>query len=177
MGELIRTSFETKLGSAVALFDESSLVYFTIHGPGVKYDIPRILKAAPKGFQISDSTHPLSERLEAELEAYFRGDLREFSIPYTLYGTSHQKTVWQLLAGIPYGETVTYKVLAERAGIASFRAVGTMVGLNPIPILLPCHRIVRADKRIGCFSCAQGTDTKRFLLELEGAEGFILNPA
>jgi len=153
----------------MALFDESSLVYFTIHGPGVKYGVPRILKAAPKGLQIADGTHPLSEQLEAELKAYFLGELREFKVPYTLHGTAHQKAVWQLLAGIPYGETVTYKVLAEQAGIASFRAVGTMVGLNPIPILLPCHRVVRADKKIGCFSCAQGTDTKRFLLELEGA--------
>jgi len=164
MTNLIRTTFDTQLGPAQALFCGDALVHFTIHGPGVKYGVPRALQS----YQVAKGTHPLSEQLEAELDLYFRGELRGFTMPFELHGSEHQKRVWLLLAQIPYGETVTYKELAARAGIGSFRAVGTMVGLNPIPILLPCHRVVRTDGRIGEFSCAQGTDTKRFLLGLEG---------
>ena len=166
MEKLIRTSFNTHLGPARALFLGEELVHFAIPGPGVKYGVPRALE----GVRIIDGTHPLSALLEAELESYFRGSLYTFTIPFALHGSPHQKSVWLQLAEIPYGETITYKTLAHRVGVNSFRAVGTMVGLNPIPILLPCHRVVRADGRIGEFSCAQGTPTKRFLLDLEGGE-------
>ncbi len=102
------------------------------------------------------------------LSAYFSGTPVSFDIPvHSPTGTVFQRRVWQLMTEIPYGATKSYGDLAAALGSAA-RAVGTACGANPIPILVPCHRVVAANGRLGGFSGHHGPDTKRRLLILEG---------
>lgn len=112
--------------------------------------------------------HPVLQRAAAQLREYFAGTRRQFDLPLAPAGTPFQRHVWQTLASIPYGETITYRELAARTGRPSAsRAVGAANGRNPLPIVLPCHRVIGADGSLTGFG--GGLPTKRFLLELEGA--------
>jgi methylated-DNA-[protein]-cysteine S-methyltransferase len=104
-----------------------------------------------------------------QLEAYFDGDLVEFDLPLDLLGTSFQRRCWLALASIPYGQTVSYGEQARRIGLGSdsARAVGAANGQNPLPIVLPCHRVIGANGSLTGFGAGLGV--KRFLLEHEGA--------
>jgi len=101
-----------------------------------------------------------------ELGEYFGGKRRVFSVPLALHGTDFQRSVWQALLGIPYGETISYGELARRVGSAP-RAVGLANGSNPVPVIVPCHRVIGADGSLTGFG--GGLPIKRALLELEGA--------
>jgi methylated-DNA-[protein]-cysteine S-methyltransferase len=101
-----------------------------------------------------------------QLEEYFAGERREFSLPLRPVGTPFQKIVWSALRSIPYGATVSYGELARRIGRPSAsRAVGAANGANPLPIIVPCHRIIGADRSLTGFG--GGLETKRFLLAHE----------
>lgn len=104
-----------------------------------------------------------------ELERYFAGTITRFQVPLDpLEGTPFQRQVWATLQAIPYGETRSYKWLAGQVGApAGFRAVGAANGRNPLPIVVPCHRVVNVDGRLGGYG--SGLDNKRWLLRLEGA--------
>ena len=110
--------------------------------------------------------------LRRDLSAYFAGSLREFTVPVVLRGTAFQERVWRGLLGIPYGEVVTYAGLAERIGAyGASRAVGHANGLNRIALVVPCHRVVNADGRVGGYG--GGLWRKQALLDLErGARKF-----
>ena len=102
----------------------------------------------------------------AQLNAYFDGTLREFDLRLGLAVTEFQAQVLAELRGIPYGETRTYGDIAVRIGRPkAVRAVGAANGSNPLPIVIPCHRVVGADGKLTGFG--GGLDTKRFLLDLE----------
>lgn len=111
---------------------------------------------------------PLLAEARRQLDAYFDGRLRRFSLPLAAAGTAFQRTVWAALADIPYGETRTYGDIAAGLGSAA-RAVGGACARNPIPIVIPCHRVLGAGGRLTGYSGADGTATKRVLLALEGA--------
>lgn len=103
-----------------------------------------------------------------QLDAYFAGDLTEFDLPLTLDGTEFQNQVWRNLATIPYGQTASYGEMAKKAGRPkASRAVGAANGSNPLPIVLPCHRVIGSTGALTGFG--GGMDTKKFLLKLEGA--------
>jgi methylated-DNA-[protein]-cysteine S-methyltransferase len=104
-----------------------------------------------------------------QLEAYFAGTLTEFDVPLDLDGTDFQRRCWLALATIPYGQTVSYGEQARRLGLGpdAARAVGAANGQNPVPIVLPCHRVIGADGSLTGFG--GGLHRKRFLLEHEGA--------
>ena len=109
------------------------------------------------------------EAAAGQLDEYFGGERREFDLPLDLTGTDFQKDAWRALASVPYGETRSYGEQAEAIGRpGAFRAVGAANGRNPIPVILPCHRIVGADGSLTGF--AGGLDTKRRLLNLEQAQ-------
>lgn len=115
-----------------------------------------------------EGDHPLLRLAAAQLREYFAGTRRTFDLPLAPDGTAFQRRVWQALATIPYGQTVSYAELASRVGKPSAsRAVGAANGRNPLPIVLPCHRVIGADGSLTGFG--GGLPTKRFLLELEGA--------
>ncbi|MEZ5246205.1 MAG: methylated-DNA--[protein]-cysteine S-methyltransferase [Acidimicrobiales bacterium] len=112
---------------------------------------------------------PALEAAAAQLAEYFEGHRREFDIPLDLHGTEFQKAAWMALAAVPYGETRSYGEQADAIGRpGAFRAVGAANGRNPVPVILPCHRIVGADGSLTGF--AGGLDTKRRLLNLEQAQ-------
>lgn len=103
-----------------------------------------------------------------QLGAYFAGELRDFELCVAPAGTPFQLEVWHALASVPYGSTVTYQALAARVGRPrGARAVGQAVARNPLLILVPCHRVLPADGRLGGF--ASGPECKAALLQLEGA--------
>jgi methylated-DNA-[protein]-cysteine S-methyltransferase len=104
-----------------------------------------------------------------ELEAYFAGELRQFSIPLAPVGTPFQLDVWNALRAIPYGETRSYGQLAERIGRPSaVRAVGAANGANPLPIVVPCHRVIGSNGSLTGFG--GGLPLKQALLALERGE-------
>ena len=106
------------------------------------------------------------------LRDYFRGVPTSFSdLALDLRGTEFQRAVWRAVAEIPYGRVSTYKEIAARVGRPrAYRAVGNAVGRNRLMIVVPCHRVVRADGRIGGFG--GGVEVKRYLLRLEGLDRF-----
>jgi O-6-methylguanine DNA methyltransferase len=109
----------------------------------------------------------LLPQLKRELQEYFAGTRKQFTLPRARLGTTFQEAVWDALTSIPYGETLSYRMLAELVGRpAAARAVGNAVGANPFLILVPCHRIIRADGGLGGFSA--GVDAKLILHRIEG---------
>lgn len=112
--------------------------------------------------------HPLLRQTQAQLDAYFAGRLQVFDLPLAPHGTAFQRQVWQALAQIPFGQTWSYVQLARRVGRpTASRAVGAANGRNPLPIVLPCHRVIGANGALTGFG--GGLPTKAFLLTLEGA--------
>jgi methylated-DNA-[protein]-cysteine S-methyltransferase len=102
----------------------------------------------------------------AQLSAYFNGELQEFSLPLALEGTVFQHTVWSALRRIPYGSTTTYGALAASLGVpGAARAVGSANRLNPLAIVVPCHRVIGSDGRLTGY--AGGLERKSFLLAHE----------
>lgn len=110
---------------------------------------------------------PLLDEAERQLREYFAGERRTFDLPLANDGTEFQRKVWGELRRIPYGETATYGEVARRLGYEPVvsRAVGAANGANPLPIVVPCHRVVGADGSLTGY--AGGAERKRVLLELE----------
>ncbi|CJD11143.1 O6-methylguanine-DNA methyltransferase [Streptococcus pneumoniae] len=114
-------------------------------------------------------SHPILDPVIACLDAYFKGKSRNLSdLPLAPIGTDFEKRVWDYLQGIPYGQTVTYGQIAKDLQVASAQAIGGAVGRNPWSILVPCHRVLGADKRLTGY--AAGVEKKAWLLEHEGAD-------
>jgi methylated-DNA-[protein]-cysteine S-methyltransferase len=115
------------------------------------------------------STEPLFLAVEAQLDAYFAGELERFGLPLAPRGTAFQRSVWEALLEIPYGGTTTYSELAGAIGRPSAcRAVGAANGRNPLPVIVPCHRVIGAAGALTGY--AGGLERKRRLLALEAAK-------
>ena len=113
-----------------------------------------------------NSNKPILLETEKQLSEYFKEDRKVFSIKLDPIGTEFQLTVWNKLLQIPYGETISYQELASRIGKKNAsRAVGNANGKNPIPIIIPCHRVIRKNGSFGGY--AGGLKVKKYLLELE----------
>jgi len=114
---------------------------------------------------VETGTYPLIEEAASEISEYLSGSRRDFTVPVAPEGTAFQRDVWEALQDIPYGSTATYGRIAEEIGRpGSARAVGTACGANPIPLIIPCHRVV-ASNGIGGYS--GGLSIKRKLLAME----------
>ncbi len=112
------------------------------------------------------SAHPHLDALARQLREYFAGKRRDFAVPLALAGTPFQERVWRRLLDVPYGETISYDELARRTGCeGGQRAVGRANGDNRLAVVVPCHRVVRADGGLGGYG--GGLERKRRLLELE----------
>ena len=111
--------------------------------------------------------HPVLRAVREQIDAYFAGELNEFSVPLAPRGTSFQEGVWDALLTIPYGVLSTYGDMAVQVGLprAKARAVGGAVGRNPISIIVPCHRVIGQSGSLTGY--AGGLDRKRYLLALE----------
>jgi O-6-methylguanine DNA methyltransferase len=109
---------------------------------------------------------PLSAEVYRQLQEYFAGKRTVFTVPYTCNGTSFQQAVWAQIAKIPYGQTVTYKDIAQAIGKPrAFQATGRAVGANPLAIIIPCHRVVGSKGELTGY--AFGLEMKKSLLNLE----------
>ncbi len=125
------------------------------------------------GFEMIPGTNGHLDQLESELEMYFKGDLKNFSVPLDLKGTPFQTAVWDQLLGIPYGETRSYGDIARLVGKPrAVRAVGRANGDNCLAIVVPCHRVIQADGNLRGYG--GGLWRKRRLLDLERGHRQVL---
>jgi methylated-DNA-[protein]-cysteine S-methyltransferase len=146
------TTIDTPIGPLLAACDADGRL------SGLWFD-----RAPAAGWERDDGAFTL---LREQLDSYFAGDLRAFDLPLAAGGTPWQRSVWQALMAIPYGQTVSYGDLAGRLGHpAAARAVGAANGRNPISVIVPCHRLVGA--RGALTGYAGGIDRKRWLIAHE----------
>ena len=144
-----RLTLDTPTGP-VTVTEEDGAILAVTWGGGGRDDSPLLLEAAQ------------------QLQDYFAARRKDFDLPLKPRGSEFHHAVWQEMLAIPYGMTKSYGDLARSTGGIA-RAVGTACGANPIPIFIPCHRVLAADRQLGGFSGGKGPETKAFLLTLEGA--------
>jgi methylated-DNA-[protein]-cysteine S-methyltransferase len=138
---------------------------YEIRLPDPSIDLPR---AAEGGGPAAPAADAVLDEARRQLGEYFAGERREFDIPLRLEGTQFQRRVWDALRSVSYGETVTYAQLARAIGRPNAaRAVGAALASNPLPLVLPCHRVVGAHGDLCGFG--GGIARKRYLLEAEAA--------
>lgn len=137
-------------------------------GPLTIFETDGAIVALEWGRVPASRSSPLLNDATRQLTAYFDGRLETFGLPVAPAGSDFQHRVWRAMSEIPYGRTETYGALAHRIGGVA-RAVGGACGANPIPIIIPCHRVTGAGGRMTGYSAGEGIETKRALLRLEGA--------
>ncbi len=121
------------------------------------------------GFHATLQANPLTHKMIGELQDYFNGKRKRFTIKPLMFGTPFQVTVWEALQEVPFGQILSYGELATKIGKPkAARAVGSAMGKNRIPILIPCHRVIANGGKLGGFGC--GLPVKRKLLEIEHIE-------
>ena len=139
-------------------------------GPLALFEADDAIVALDWGWLPDNEDSPLLLRARQQLEEYFDGKRKVFDLPLSPHGTPFQRKVWAGLQDIPFGETLSYGQLAEKLGTAP-RALGGACGRNPIPVIIPCHRVLAANGSLGGYSGIDGIETKEFLLRLEGRTG------
>lgn len=163
-GALRRQTLQTTIGRLILVADDEGLVRILFANQELE-DI-NLGPDVEAGDIAVDPTDQTLSTAAAQLEEYFAGDRTEFDLPLHLIGTDFQRAAWLALADIPYGRTTTYARQAEAIGKpGAFRAVGSANGSNPIPIVLPCHRVVGSDGSLTGFG--GGVEIKQQLLDLE----------
>jgi methylated-DNA-[protein]-cysteine S-methyltransferase len=150
-------AFKTGLiGNLTLVGDEAGLRYIHFQQQKTPRAIPDDWERNPAFFA----------PVKAQLRAYFEGELKQFDLPLAPVGTTFQLRVWHALRAIPYGEVASYKSIAEAVGNPrAVRAIGAANGKNPIPIVIPCHRVIGSDGSLTGFG--GGLETKKLLLDLE----------
>lgn len=118
------------------------------------------------GWAAETGTNPLLRKARDQLLGYLDGKRREFDLPLAPRGTAFQLRVWRALQTIPYGQTRTYGELARKLKTAP-RPLGGACGRNPIPLIIPCHRVLAGGGALGGYSGGDGIESKRLLLDLE----------
>ena len=146
----------TPLGDITAVADEDGLTQVILAG-----DDGSVLAEATEGGPIVDAA-------AQQLAEYFAGERMAFDVPLAPQGTEFQQTVWNALGDVPFGTTATYGEIARAIGqLTATRAVGAANGRNPIPIIIPCHRVIGASGELTGYSGGGGIETKRRLLDHE----------
>ncbi len=159
-------SVESPLGEIGILCSELGLVSLSLPGETAERFATQVARFVGGREQRRDNGDPLVRQTADELSGYFTGTLREFSVPLDLRGTLFQRTVWEAVFAVPYGETVAYAEIARRIGRPDApRAVGHANGSNPIPIIVACHRLVGSDGSLTGYG--GGLEMKRALIEHE----------
>lgn len=167
------TTMESPVGPLRIIATAEAITAIEFAGPAPAAASPRTSSARAA---VASAGRPVGERADADpvlldavrqLSAYFAGELKEFDLPLAAQGSAFQQRVWAELRRIGYGETASYGEIARRLGMtpAASRAVGTANGRNPIPIVVPCHRVVGANGTLTGY--AGGVDRKQLLLDLE----------
>lgn len=158
-------SFETKIGSMIAIADDTCL-YLLEFGdrPEVEMEVDRLKKRLKCSIETGGS--PLLTQIEKEIKQYFEWTLKTFTVPHGLLGTPFQKSVWQALLNIPYGETRSYADIAKAIGMPmAFRAVANANRSNTLAIMVPCHRVIKSDGDLCGYG--GGVERKEWLINHE----------
>ena len=151
---MISSTHKSPIGTLTLVSDGEAIVYLEFENN--KYPAPKF----PKG------EDAIIKQAKKELDLYFAGKLKDFTVPVKPDGTEFQRACWKALTKIPYGATRSYGEQASKIGKPkAVRAVGLANGRNPIPIIIPCHRVIGANGSLTGFG--GGLPTKQFLLELE----------
>jgi methylated-DNA-[protein]-cysteine S-methyltransferase len=156
---MAKTTIDTPVGALVVQSDGEA--------------ITKVSWLEPDEFRANDTPDALCTRAAIELKAYFSGRLTEFTVPVRLHGSGLQQRVWEAMRAIPFGQVRTYGDVAKAVG-SDPQPVGTACGQNPIPVIVPCHRIIGAGGKLTGFSGGNGIETKEFLLDLESGQGRLL---
>jgi O-6-methylguanine DNA methyltransferase len=160
------TSFDSRIGHIYIASTERGLCKVSIPKE-TKKDFFKWLENHFEIDAVNDNKSRNKEYID-QINRYLNGKLVEFTFPIDFIGTPFQLRVWKKLTQIPYGTTTTYSQLAKRVGVPKgFQAVGRANGANPLPIIIPCHRVIGSDGSLIGYS--SGVKTKEFLLRLEGA--------
>lgn len=160
------TSFDSRIGHIYIASTERGLCKVSIPKE-TKKDFFKWLENHFEIDAVNDNKSRNKEYID-QINRYLNGKLVEFTFPIDFIGTPFQLRVWKKLIQIPYGTTTTYSQLAKRVGVPKgFQAVGRANGANPLPIIIPCHRVIGSDGSLIGYS--SGVKTKEFLLRLEGA--------
>lgn len=134
---------------------------------GIIFGLDKFLQM--KNTTVEHAEHAVLDKAAQQLDDYFKGTLQSFDVPLLYHGTSFQQNVWKKLLEIPYGETRTYGEIAQRIGNEkAVRAVGQANKRNPIPIIIPCHRVIGKNKSLTGYA-GNEIDKKEMLLQLEGS--------
>ncbi len=160
------TSFETNIGIIYIASSENGVckISLTLNSVG---EFKSWIKKHFKDFEIVENRKRNKEAIE-QVRLYLERKLKKFDLEMDMIGTDFQKMVWKETMKIPYGEVITYSTLAKRIEREnSYRAVGNSLSANPLPIIVPCHRVIASDGSLGGYS--GGIKIKEFLLRLEGA--------
>ena len=167
MGEVLRTAWaRTELGKLLVATSGEGVCFLGLRPETAANEFRAWSQKFWPGAEITRDDGALGSTC-AQLEEYARGERREFELTFDLRGTDFQRAVWGGLLGIPFGRTISYMDLARRLGKpGASRAVGAANGANPIPIMVPCHRVVA---RHGLGGFTGGLELKQRLLALEGA--------
>ena len=157
---MITTEYESPIGTLTLAADESGLRHLVFPSGSRAYDAPAEWIVSATGF----------DQVRKELDAYFAGTLQKFSIEISPHGTLFQQNVWKALVDISYATTCTYRDIADAIGKpTASRAVGAANGANPIPIIVPCHRVIGSSGKLTGFG--GGILTKQWLLAHEQGIG------
>jgi methylated-DNA-[protein]-cysteine S-methyltransferase len=152
------------------LTTESPLGRIVVEGDGAaitRLEIERAGTLSTDG--AADAPDELTRRAVDQLAEYFAGSRHDIDVPVRLEGTPFQRVIWEGLRAIPFGGTLSYGELGRQTGRATAgRAVGGAVGANPVPLIVPCHRVLASDRRITGYSAGDGVPTKVWLLDHEG---------
>jgi methylated-DNA-[protein]-cysteine S-methyltransferase len=164
--DIAYAGFESPLGTGHVAVTDRGIVSVSLPTFGAESFIERLTELSPRVLEVPRRT----DRARRQLDEYFDGGRREFDLDldWRLVRSKFASRVLHATARVPYGATTSYGEVAAEAGNArAFRAAGTALGHNPIPIVVPCHRVVRAGGVLGNYG--GGPEMKRWLLELEGA--------
>lgn len=166
ISKLFCTSFESRIGRIYVASSEKGVCKVSVPNETHK-DFFSWLQEHFDTEGVIDNRSRNKEVID-QLTRYFHGKLVKFNLPLDLVGTPFQIRIWKELARIPYGSTITYRSLARKVSTPNaFQAVGRANASNPLPIIIPCHRVIGSDGSLVGYSC--GIKTKEFLLRLEGA--------
>jgi O-6-methylguanine DNA methyltransferase len=159
------STMESPIGPLALGSSEKGLVFLQF-APGEMDRLVRIIEGKFPGSEVIEGRNEILREASRELKGYLKGEVKDFRVPLNLVGTPFQKTTWQALSRIPYGDTRTYGQISQQMGVPkASRAVGSACGQNPVAIIVPCHRVVGRDGRLVGYAC--GVERKRWLLDLE----------
>jgi O-6-methylguanine DNA methyltransferase len=171
---LNKSEFETKIGKFYYLWEDragGTVIYYLGND---KKDFGNFLRNIKRIYRDPNSIYLIDKKsnaIETAIIGYLDRKIKKFDFKVEfLTGTSFQKRIWKKLASVPYGETVSYKRLSFLSGYErAWRAVGSALSKNPVILVIPCHRVIKSDGRIGRFT--GGPELKEFLVNLEKGAG------